>query len=247
MRTDPGLSPYAKSSASSAATSQSSGEFSAHRSSGSQSSMRMRRPPRRKRASRRRHMEQHPITETLMPYQCTFCTEIFKTKYDWQRHEKSLHLPLEKWICALHGPRGLKKDTSDTCCVFCGEIAPDDSHMEGHQYAACQGRSPEERTFHRKDHLVQHLRLVHGAKFAQWSMARWMVPMPNIESRCGFCSLSMSTWEERTDHLADHFKAGATMADWHGEWGFDQTTLNMVESAIPPCRLCAGITANVMN
>ncbi|KAF2846724.1 hypothetical protein T440DRAFT_501592 [Plenodomus tracheiphilus IPT5] len=232
--TDPWQSPYARSSASSAATSQSSGEFSAHRSSGSQSSLKMRRPPRRKRASRRRHIEQHPVAEPLMPYQCTFCTEVFKTKYDWQRHEKSLHLPLEKWICALHGPRGPKKDVPEACCVFCGEAAPDDAHLEAHHYSACQERSLEERTFHRKDHLVQHLRLVHGAKFAQWSMAHWMLPMPDIRSRCGFCSIIMNTWEERTDHLADHFKAGATMANWHGDWGFDQATSDMVESAIPP-------------
>ncbi|KAI8938198.1 hypothetical protein NX059_005859 [Plenodomus lindquistii] len=231
--TDPWQSPYARSSASSAATSQSSGDFSAHRSSGSQSSLKMRRPPRRKRASRRRHLEQHQVAEPLMPYQCTFCTEVFKTKYDWQRHEKSLHLPLEKWICALHGPRAPKKDAPEPCCVFCGEVAPDDAHIEAHHYSACQERSLEERTFHRKDHLVQHLRLVHGAKFTQWSMAHWMLPMPEIRSRCGFCSITMSTWEERTDHLADHFKSGATMASWNGDWGFDQATSDMVESAIP--------------
>lgn len=31
------------------------------------------------------------------PYKCTFCTDSFKTKYDWQRHEKTLHLNLEQW------------------------------------------------------------------------------------------------------------------------------------------------------
>lgn len=30
-------------------------------------------------------------------YQCTFCTDAFKTKYDWQRHETSMHLSLEQW------------------------------------------------------------------------------------------------------------------------------------------------------
>ena len=30
-------------------------------------------------------------------YQCTFCTDTFKTKYDWQRHEASIHLSLEQW------------------------------------------------------------------------------------------------------------------------------------------------------
>jgi hypothetical protein len=30
-------------------------------------------------------------------YQCTFCTDVFKTKHDWQRHERSLHLSLDEW------------------------------------------------------------------------------------------------------------------------------------------------------
>lgn len=29
-------------------------------------------------------------------FQCTFCTDTFRAKYDWTRHEKSLHLSLEK-------------------------------------------------------------------------------------------------------------------------------------------------------
>ena len=177
---DPWRSPYARSSASSAATSQSSGEISAHHSSGSQSSFKMRRSPRRKRTNRRLHVEKMPVADPGMPYECTFCTETFKTKYDWQRHEKSLHLPLEQWICALHGSRTVKKDSAELCCVFCGETSPSDAHIESHHYSACQERSLEERTFHRKDHLVQHLRLVHGVRFAQWSMAQWMLSLIHI-------------------------------------------------------------------
>ncbi|KAF1848626.1 uncharacterized protein K460DRAFT_309155 [Cucurbitaria berberidis CBS 394.84] len=226
-------SPHARSSASSAGTSQSS-DFSTLHSSGSQSSLQMRRPPRRKRANRRRRIVNEPTANPSMPYQCTFCTEVFKTKFDWQRHEKSLHLPLEQWVCSLHGPRAPKEQIAELCCVFCGDAAPDDAHIEAHHYSACQERSLAERTFHRKDHLVQHLRLVHSTKFAAWSMAKWMLPMPNINSRCGFCGTMISTWIERTDHIAEHFKDGATMADWHGDWGFDDAIVNMVESAVPP-------------
>ncbi|KAH8725794.1 hypothetical protein GQ44DRAFT_615131 [Phaeosphaeriaceae sp. PMI808] len=229
----PWRSPYAISSASSAGTSHSS-EQSAHHSSGSQSSLRVRRPARRKRASRRRRIETDPVTDPNMPYQCTFCTETFKTKYDWQRHEKSLHLPFEQWVCALHGSRAPKSETTELCCVFCGKVAPDEAHIEGHHYTSCQERTLDERTFHRKDHLVQHLRLVHNAKFEGWSMKNWMIPMPDIKSRCGFCGLEIATWTERTDHLADHFKIGATMADWKGDWGFDDAIVRMVESAVPP-------------
>jgi hypothetical protein len=30
-------------------------------------------------------------------FKCTFCCDTFKHKYDWARHEKSLHLNLEEW------------------------------------------------------------------------------------------------------------------------------------------------------
>ncbi|KAF1943863.1 hypothetical protein EJ02DRAFT_117900 [Clathrospora elynae] len=226
-------SPYDVSSASSAGTSHSS-EFSAHHSSGSQSSRKMRRAPRRKRVTRCRRIEKEHTAVANMPYQCTFCTEVFKTKFDWQRHEKSVHLPLEQWICALQGPRTTKKGIGERFCVFCGEIALDDSHIESHHYSECQKRSLNERTFHRKDHLVQHLRLVHQAEYMEWSMARWMLPMPSIRSRCGFCGITMDNWAERTDHLADHFKAGTTMASWQGDWGFDDAIADLVETAIPP-------------
>lgn len=59
--------------------------------------------------------------------------------------------------------------------------------------------------------------------------------MPNIRSLCGFCGISMDTWQARTDHLADHFKLGSTMADWKGDWGFEAPILARLESAIAPC------------
>jgi hypothetical protein len=221
------------SSASSAGTSRSS-EKSAHLSSESQGSSKIRRSARRKRATRRRPLEPDAVIDPNMPYLCTFCTETFRTKYDWQRHEKSLHLPLEKWVCALHGPRAPQTESADLCCVFCGEVAPSDTHLEAHHYSMCQERDLDERTFHRKDHLVQHLRLVHNAKFEGWSMKAWMIPMPDIKSRCGFCSIEMSNWNERIEHLAEHFKIGATMAAWKGDWGFEESVTQLIENAVPP-------------
>ena len=48
-------------------------------------------------------MLRKPSDEKKRIFQCTFCTDTFKSKYDWTRHEKSLHLSLEKWICAPLG------------------------------------------------------------------------------------------------------------------------------------------------
>ncbi|OAQ86679.1 C2H2 transcription factor [Purpureocillium lilacinum] len=170
----------------------------------------------------------------LKTFQCTFCTETFRTKHDWQRHEKSLHLSLERWVCAPDGPRAVNPETGVLSCVFCGLANPDDAHMESHNHSACQERTLEERTFYRKDHLNQHLRLVHNVKFMDWSMKQWKVATPEIRSRCGFCGIVMDTWTIRVDHLAEHFKTGYSMADWKGDWGFDVPVLDMVENSIPP-------------
>ncbi|KAL1840574.1 hypothetical protein VTJ49DRAFT_306 [Mycothermus thermophilus] len=167
-------------------------------------------------------------------FQCTFCTETFRTKHDWQRHEKSLHLSLERWVCSPHGPQALNPENGQMSCVFCGQPNPDEAHMDTHNYSACQERTVGERTFYRKDHLRQHLKLVHDAKFAPWSMDSWKAPAPEIRSRCGFCGILMDTWSSRVDHLAEHFKKGKSMADWKGEWGFEPAVLDMVENSIPP-------------
>ncbi|EEU38098.1 uncharacterized protein NECHADRAFT_48111 [Fusarium vanettenii 77-13-4] len=167
-------------------------------------------------------------------FQCTFCTETFKTKHTWQRHEKSLHLSLEQWECSPSGPSTLNQQ-SEPVCVFCGLLNPDSVHSETHNYDFCRERDREERVFYRKDHLRQHLRLVHDSQFSKWPMEGWKLECDDVQSRCGFCDISMTTWTERLDHLAEHFREGKTMADWRGNWGFDSATLEMVENSMPPC------------
>lgn len=161
--------------------------------------------------------------------------ETFRTKHDWQRHEKSLHLSLERWICCPAGPTAPPPGKSQPCCVFCEKAEPDSAHVEGHNHSLCQERSLSERTFYRKDHLRQHLKLVHNAKYIQHFMDSWKVPTPDIRSRCGFCGSLLSSWPERVDHLAEHFKSGSDMSSWKGDWGFEPAVLSMVENAIPPC------------
>ncbi|KAK8080374.1 zinc finger domain-containing protein [Apiospora hydei] len=228
------------SSASSLSKSQSSGgsfasSFS-HHSRGSVGSLpsfaRTRGRRRRRRIPQRRSQEN--LGEKPKTFQCTFCTETFRTKHDWQRHEKSLHLSLERWVCSPEGARAINSGSGVMSCVFCGEANPTDSHLESHNFSGCMERSLEERTFYRKDHLRQHLKLVHGVTFTSWSMDNWRVTTPEIRSRCGFCGVVMDSWTARTDHLAEHFKTGYTMADWKGDWGFEDPVMNLVENSIPP-------------
>ncbi|GJC96361.1 homeobox and C2H2 transcription factor [Colletotrichum higginsianum] len=239
----PARSLYGHSSASSAGTSHSSrSSANSAYSHNSRSSLRSLDPlgasavrRRRRRAVAKRPEPQGTGTlwQTASTYQCTFCTETFKTKHNWQRHEKSLHLSLERWECAPTGPT-VPDASGQLVCVFCGEADPDKRHLEKHNYQACRDRLSEDRTFYRKDHLQQHLKLVHDAKFLRWPMGDWKYESEVIRSRCGFCGWSMTTWNDRIDHLAEHFKDGKTMADWHGDWGFDDAVLKMVENSMAP-------------
>ncbi|KAF2016870.1 hypothetical protein BU24DRAFT_387687 [Aaosphaeria arxii CBS 175.79] len=166
-------------------------------------------------------------------YQCTFCTDVFKTKHDWQRHERSLHLSLDEWRCSRFGPVFLDIDGT-YCCVFCGDQSPTDAHLERHSYSSCAARPVADRVFFRKDHLLQHLRAVHnGCKFND-RMMNWISTIDTVHSRCGFCDLQMTTWAEREKHLAEHFKSGSDMKDWTGDRGFDATIENLVRDDIPP-------------
>ncbi|KAF6829748.1 C2H2 type zinc finger domain-containing protein [Colletotrichum musicola] len=166
-------------------------------------------------------------------YQCTFCTETFKKKYDWQRHEKSLHLSLETWICSPNGSTTANAQ-GNTVCVYCDKVDPDKPHLDGHHQAACIDRPLEERTFYRKDHLKQHLKLVHETTAMTPSTEGWRTVMDAIRSRCGFCDATFETWTDRGNHLAEHFRDGLTILDWEGDWGFDPSVADMLDNAMPP-------------
>jgi len=231
------------SSASSLGTSGSSGGSFAsafsHRSRGSFGSFGSfgNRGRRRRRKPTPKPIKTNPTIGPPRTYQCTFCTETFKTKHDWQRHEKSLHLSLERWVCCPDGPVQFSTEYGHLRCVFCGVANPNAEHAEEHNYSSCSERCLGERTFYRKDHLRQHLNLVHDVKFQIHSMEDWKVATPEIRSRCGFCGLILDSWSIRVDHLAEHFKGGKSMADWKGDWGFEQQVLDIVENGIPPCKL----------
>ncbi|KAJ5204901.1 uncharacterized protein N7498_005780 [Penicillium cinerascens] len=203
-----------------------------HRSSlGSFGSMDRKERRRRRKASVPVNSFNQQKARAVRPFQCTFCTDSFAAKYDWQRHEKSMHLILDAWTCSPHG--GVTEENGILRCVFCSAADPDRGHLETHNYISCQEKSIKERTFYRKDHLNQHLRLMHDAKF-QRCMDKWQSSITEINSRCGFCGSALHTWKDRVDHLAGHFKNGASMSQWQGDWGFDAHIQDRVENAIPP-------------
>ncbi|KAK4070154.1 uncharacterized protein Triagg1_6575 [Trichoderma aggressivum f. europaeum] len=165
-------------------------------------------------------------------FPCTFCCDSFKSKYDWARHEKSLHLNLERWRCAPFGGTVVSPETGRAHCAYCSMLDPNAKHLDSHNHCACesQGQTP---TFSRKDHLVQHLRLAHHVETLP-IIDSWKDQGPPVSSRCGFCNIRMQTWQDRIDHLAKHFRKGATMDNWKGEHCFESSVAVKVTHAMPP-------------
>ncbi|KAL2829316.1 hypothetical protein BJY01DRAFT_255066 [Aspergillus pseudoustus] len=189
----------------------------------------------RKRKSASRGKKQSSTNE-MRRYCCTFCCDRFRSKYDWARHEKSLHVTLEAWHCAPFGtvvPDLASSSMKGTSCAFCGADNPDAEHLTQHAATACQDDSGARRSFRRKDHLAQHLRLVHSVSSCP-DIDSWKIGRSAVSSRCGLCDQRLATWEERIDHLAEHFRTGQTMADWVGEHEFPVDFAALVSNALPP-------------
>lgn len=189
---------------------------------------------------RRRQRKEATVTNTrtgkqpsIRPYQCTFCTDTFKSKHDWVRHEKSLHLSLESWTCAPFGPT-YNHGSSPPRCVFCNIENPSEAHTRDHRFWECQEKPLSLRTFYRKDHLLQHLRIIHGSENSTTIVGSWGTQVAHINSRCGFCAATFSLWADRNKHIATHFRDGFSMKQWKGCRGLDPSVALAVENAMPP-------------
>ncbi|KAH7133074.1 hypothetical protein B0J13DRAFT_507640 [Dactylonectria estremocensis] len=165
-------------------------------------------------------------------YQCTFCCDSFKSKYDWSRHEKSLHLSLDGWVCTPNGSSVLSPETGKHQCAYCNLPEPTPEHLETHNHSLCKSNDPQH-IFNRKDHLVQHLRLAHQLETLP-AIDKWKVEAPSMVSRCGICNTMLDTWQGRVDHIAQHYKEGKTMTDWRGDHCFEPSIAALVTNALPP-------------
>lgn len=158
---------------------------------------------------------------------CTFCCDKFKTKHDWSRHEKTLHLNLGGWMCAPNGGAPVSPITGRRHCAFCSCLDPTTELFAQHNYTHCS------RTFQRKDHLVQHLRLVLRLDILPL-IETWKAPELVATSCCGFCDCRLGSWNERALHLAAHFRDGLTIDKRRGEHDFPPPIAQMVTNSLPP-------------
>lgn len=146
---------------------------------------------------------------------CTFCQKRFHSRVEWLRHERTIHMPEELWVCC---PR---TGTFPQRCPFCEKVHPSPAHLADHNYLACQKKPLSERTFGRRDHFLQHISQTHRVRPEQ-KPARltelehvWRHPLPSQIGyqalHCGFCGVNFATYQERTTHVERHFEDGADM------------------------------------
>jgi hypothetical protein len=235
----------------------------------------------RRRGRRRMEWKTSPYTRTKLnglnsagvpqqdlPFCCTFCPRAFKTKYEWVRHEDSVHALRTTWICCDNKPAPLLS------CPFCAQLRPDESHMAGHKYQTCRNKPESQRTFYRRDHFIQHLHHVHfanvkhpsarlgcqarvmdsegnhfGCKDLAVKWRRFGAPIKTDDPmlHCGFCGKRSKNWNERCEHVAEHMYAGELdRSAWWAE-RLENHLENMCHpDAVGPfrCRYCTKVFTN---
>ncbi|OCL04494.1 hypothetical protein AOQ84DRAFT_391515 [Glonium stellatum] len=150
---------------------------------------------------------------------CTFCEKPFSKKYEWRRHEESVHMPARVWVCLA------KTDVFYLKCPFCPETLPSAEHMSTHCYLECLEKPIEERSFNRKDHLKQHIQRVHQKRgngnledirdiLNEWGQQTVHLKPNHPALYCGFCQLRFENWESRVKHVAQHFAKGLDLSSW---------------------------------
>jgi hypothetical protein len=130
------------------------------------------------------------------------------------------------------GPRIQLQPSNSTICAFCELLNPDDDHFQYyHRVGDCMCKAEQERTFGRPDHLQQHVKNFHKCEKPLTELVRdaWRMDGPgsfdNKSWTCGFCQEILPNWDTRATHIAGHFKAGMSMAQWRDN-RFSQTTLS---------------------
>src|SRR6266511_3281616 len=95
----------------------------------------------------------HSAVQKDTRYQCTFCCKPFPGKYEWRRHEESVHAPQKEWICKIgnYGNYGVGADPpkSSVCLVRYSVL---EAFGLKSYIGACRQKPERDRIFYRKDH-----------------------------------------------------------------------------------------------
>jgi hypothetical protein len=154
--------------------------------------------------------------DSNITYCCAFCPKKFSARYTWNRHEESVHVQRKLWICR---PEYLEGFLDSELCPYCTTGYPTRVHLDSHSHFSCSEQTEVNRKFFRKDNMAQHLRTVHDME--DKGLIGVLVTLSEVDSPpldaespvldCKICGLHSQTWEQRVEHVANHFKAKARM------------------------------------
>ncbi|ORY09584.1 hypothetical protein BCR34DRAFT_656495 [Clohesyomyces aquaticus] len=136
-----------------------------------------------------------PSCLALQTQSAICCDATFSSQYEWARHEETLHYPRKKWVCRLTEDHTLESLAS---------------YKDPKQLSLHSCTIPEEqRSFFRKDHLMQHIKQVHRVTKSDVDPAwgeEWCVNLQDLPAGssylyCGFCGGTLESWEARKEHI----------------------------------------------
>lgn len=150
-----------------------------------------------------------PLSSTRI-YQCGGCQRTFARKDLWKRHEEG-RCPQEGWVCDI-GTLTLVDKTSK--CAYCETFQPDMNHFASSHSTQIVCRDKplgRGKIFHDRDIFINHLKKIHpGTPVAKYVTRNHFKVQSAFEEKCNLCPCyPFRDWEDRIDHLANHFKADA--------------------------------------
>lgn len=157
------------------------------------------------------------------PLQCTrACGYSTAAKKDWKRHEENA-FPRHGWVCTV--PAAVKVN-GVLYCSYCPPdhktVDPTVEHMKSAHGMTFQSSYDMENDVcnqicHRKEHMENHFKKIHpGLHPDAWiEIGAFKVKHSEFPRHCGFCSTTFESWNERINHIHDHFERdGVDMQQW---------------------------------
>lgn len=153
-------------------------------------------------------------------YHCVFqkvgetCTYSTNRKCDFVRHgESEEHFPQKRYMCILciESPQ-----RPNSICKFCSAPLDVPGNNKAH-YLQCSMAQKGKHIFAgaRDTHFKGHFENWHNdANFGVEQLSWTFAVQGDFPNDCGFCDEQFISWQDRMNHIVNHFKSGKNISEW---------------------------------